>query len=84
MLLKRVMDDFTESSKSEIKIKGDKVTLYYYDKIKHFSSSSVVVLFGDKNVIIKGNFLVIEQMFKEYVTITGKVKQMEFLRDDEQ
>lgn len=81
-MLRQMIDDLTECNKFEIKIKDNKVTFYYYDKIKHFSSTSVVISSANKDVIISGNNLIIEQLFLEYVTISGNITKMEFKNNE--
>ncbi len=81
-MLRQMIDDFTECNKFEIKIKDNKATFYYYDKIKHFSSTNVVISNANKDVIIFGNNLIIEQMFLEYVTISGNITKMEFKNNE--
>ncbi len=80
--LRQLINDFTECNNFEIKIKDNKVTLYYYDKIKNFSTSNVAIITKNKLITIHGNNLVIEQMFLEYVTVKGEILKLEFSNNE--
>ena len=77
MKLRKVIDDYVECNKFEIKIIDKKVKVYYYDSIERFTSSIIVISTGDDLISVKGNNLIIETMFKEYMVISGKIKTVE-------
>ena len=63
-----------EYNEFEIKIIKNKVKIYYYDKVEHFSSEKIIVLKNNDNYIIEGKNLVIETMFEEVLVIFGNIK----------
>ena len=65
-----------ECNEFEIKIIKNKVKIYYYDKVEHFSSEKIIVLKNNDNYIIEGKNLVIETMFEEILVICGNIKKI--------
>ena len=65
-----------ECNEFEIKIIKNKVKIYYYDKVEHFSSEKIIVLKNNDNYIIEGKNLVIETMFEEVLVICGNIKKI--------
>lgn len=77
MKIKDVINNYIECNNFEIKIINKKVKIYYYSKIEDFSSSMIKIMDNDNFIKIKGDNLVIETMFKEYIVISGKIKSIE-------
>lgn len=65
-----------ECNEFEIKIIKNKVKIYYYDKVEHFSNEKIIVLKNNDNYIIEGKNLVIETMFEEILVICGNIKKI--------
>lgn len=65
-----------ECNEFEIKIIKNKVKIYYYDKVEHFSNEKIIVLKNNDNYIIEGKNLVIETMFEEVLVICGNIKKI--------
>ena len=76
MNIKKIINDYVESNEFEIKIIKNKVKIYYYDKVEHFSSEKIIVLKNNDNYIIEGKNLVIETMFEEVLVICGNIKKI--------
>lgn len=81
--LKRIINDYVECNEFEIKIVKEKVKIYYYDKIEHFSSKKIIVLKDNIKYIIEGNNMIIETMFKEMIIITGDIYKIIVGKDNE-
>ena len=65
-----------ECNEFEIKIIKNKVKIYYYDKVEHFSNEKIIALKNNDNYIIEGKNLVIETMFEEVLVICGNIKKI--------
>ncbi len=76
MNLKRIINDYAECNTFEIKIKDEKISIYYYDDVESFSSNKIIVKKENKIVEILGDNLVIETMFKEFLVIKGTIKKV--------
>ncbi len=74
--IKKIINDYVECNEFEIKIIKNKVKIYYYDKVEHFSSEKIIVLKNNDNYIIEGKNLVIETMFEEVLVICGNIKKI--------
>lgn len=81
--LKRIINDYVECNEFEIKIVKEKVKIYYYDKIEHFSSKKIIVLKDNIKYIVEGNNMIIETMFKEMIIITGDIYKIIVGKDNE-
>ena len=78
-----LVNDYTECNKFEIYLDNSKVKIFYYDSIKSFSSKKIIILKNKKDYVIKGNNLVINTMFFEYLIITGEILSVEIGKDNE-
>ena len=76
MNIKKIINDYVECNEFEIKIIKNKVKIYYYDKVEHFSNEKIIVLKNNDNYIIEGKNLVIETMFEEVLVICGNIKKI--------
>ncbi len=76
MNIKKIINDYVECNEFEIKIIKNKVKIYYYDKVEHFSNEKIIVLKNNDNYIIEGKNLVIETMFEEILVICGNIKKI--------
>ncbi len=74
--IKKIINDYVECNEFEIKIIKNKVKIYYYDKVEHFSNEKIIVLKNNDNYIIEGKNLVIETMFEEILVICGNIKKI--------
>lgn len=74
--IKKIINDYVECNEFEIKIIKNKVKIYYYDKVEHFSSEKIIFLKNNDNYIIEGKNLVIETMFEEVLVICGNIKKI--------
>lgn len=74
--IKKIINDYVECNEFEIKIIKNKVKIYYYDKVEHFSNEKIIVLKNNDNYIIEGKNLVIETMFEEVLVICGNIKKI--------
>ena len=74
--IKKIINDYVECNEFEIKIIKNKVKIYYYDKVEHFSNEKIIVLKKYDNYIIEGKNLVIETMFEEVLVICGNIKKI--------
>ena len=76
MKIANIINDYVECNLFEIKIIDDRVKIYYYDKIEHFSNSKIIVSKSDKNYKIEGKNLIIEKLFKEFLVIKGNINKI--------
>lgn len=74
--IKRIINEYVECDLFEIKIINDKVKIYYYDEIKHFSNNKITVLKDNVEYNIIGKKMVIETMFKEQIVISGEINNI--------
>lgn len=83
MNIRKIVDNYVECNEFEIKIINDKVKVFYYDKISHFSQNKISVVKNNKKIDIEGKNLVIETMFKELIVISGDIKKITMLNSNE-
>ena len=76
MKIKNIINNYVECNLFEIKIIDDRVKIYYYDKIKHFSNNKIIVSKDNKNYKIEGKNLIVEKLFKELLVIKGDVNKI--------
>lgn len=76
MNIRRLVNDYVECDSYEMVYKNNKLKVYYYEKIDHFSDTKIKILKSNDTYIIEGNNLAIETMFKEFIIITGKIKKI--------
>lgn len=81
--IRRIINDYTECNLFEIKITNKKVKVYYYDRIEHFSSDKIIISKDNKKYIIEGKNMVIETMFEEMIAISGVIKKITMVNNDE-
>lgn len=78
MNIRKLIENKITDNTFELVYKNNKITVYGYDKIKTVLDGKIVIE-KDKNVIIiKGDNVFIESMFKEYLTISGTLKEVSF------
>ena len=65
-------------SDTKITIVNNKLNITNYIDMGHFDSNKVVVKLKDKNIIIKGNDLVVSKLLDSEVLITGDFNIIEF------
>lgn len=81
--IRRIINDYTECNLFEIKITDKKVKFYYHDKIEHFSSDKIIVSKDNKKYLVEGKNMVIETMFEEMIAISGVIKRITMVDNDE-
>lgn len=74
--IKRIINEYVECDLFEIKIINNKIKIYYYDKIEHFSSNKITIIKDNNTYTIVGKNMVIETMFKEQIVISGKINNI--------
>ena len=79
MDLRKLIDDYIEINHFEIKYKDKKIKVFYYNKIEIFTPNLIEIISNNEKIKIKGNNLVIETMFKEYLIIGGNIKSIDFI-----
>lgn len=83
MNVKRIVNDYVECNEFEIKIIRNKVKIYYYDKVEHFSSEKIVISKNNIDYVVDGKNLVIETMFEEIIVISGNVRKIMLGKNNE-
>lgn len=83
MNIRKLVDNYVECNEFEIKIINDKVKVFYYDKISHFSQCKISVVKNNKKIDIEGKNLVIETMFEELIVISGDIWKITMLNTNE-
>lgn len=63
---------------TKIIILNNKINVVNYIDIGHFDSNKIVIKLKDKNIIIKGNELVISKLLDDEILITGDLYNIEF------
>ena len=79
MNIKKLIDDYIEINHFEIKYKDKKIKVFYYNKIEIFTSNIIEITSNSEKIKIKGNNLIIETMFKEYLIVGGNIKSIDFV-----
>ena len=62
----------------KIIIINNKINITNYIDIGHFDSNKIIIKFKNKNVIIKGNDLVVSKLLDSEILITGEFNNIEF------
>lgn len=78
MKIKEIIDDYVIDNKFQLIYKDEKLKIINYGIIKNFSDSNINILSKNHMVKIKGNKMIIESMFKEYVIISGNINNIVF------
>lgn len=76
MNIRSIINDYTECNNFEVRILNNKIKIFYYDNIDHFSDNKLVISAKKKKIIIEGSNIIIETMFKEYLIISGMIKNI--------
>jgi len=76
MNIRRLVNDYVECDSFEMIYKDNKLKIYYYDAIDHFSDAKIKIIKANNKYIVEGNNLAIETMFKEFIIISGKIKKI--------
>ena len=76
MKLKEIINEYTESNISEVKIVDNKIHIYYYKTIKSFSNSKIVIIIDHSTYFIEGKNLSIDSMNKEELVISGTINSI--------
>lgn len=63
---------------AKITITNNKLDITNYIDIGHFDSNKIIVKLNNKNIIIKGNDLVVSKLLDSEILITGEFKTLEF------
>ncbi len=62
----------------KITIINNKINITNYIDIGHFDSNKIVVKLNNKDIIIKGNNLVVSKLLDSEILITGEFNNIEF------
>lgn len=62
----------------KITVINNKINIVNYKDIGHFDSNKIVVKTDNKDVIVKGNDLVVSKLMSSEILITGDFKILEF------
>ena len=62
----------------KITILNNKINILNYIDIGHFDSNKIVIKTDSKDIIIKGNDLVVSKLMNKEVLITGEFNILEF------
>lgn len=65
-------------SDSKIMIVNNKLNITNYTDIGHFDSNKIIVKLKNKDIIIKGENLVVSKLLDSEILITGKFANIEF------
>ena len=76
MDIRKIINDYTECNNFEIRVIDNKVKIFYYDKVIHFSSNKITLEKDNKKYSVLGKKLVIESMYKEVVVIKGIINSI--------
>jgi len=62
----------------KITILNNKINIVNYKDIGHFDSNKIVVKGVEKDIIVKGNDLVVSKLLNDEILITGNFNNIEF------
>ena len=65
-------------SDAKITIVNNKLNITNYIDIGHFDTNKIIVKLKDKNIIVKGNDLVVSKLLDNEILITGVFNNIEF------
>jgi len=63
---------------SKIMIVNNKINITNYVDIGHFDNNKIIIKLNKKNIIIKGNDLVVSKLLDSEILITGEIYNIEF------
>ena len=69
---------YIQESDTKITIINNKINIINYKDIISFDSNIVIIKLDKKNIIIKGEDLVVSKLMNDEVLITGVFKNIEF------
>lgn len=69
---------YIEDNELKITIFDNKINILNYSDIGHFDANKVVVKTKLKDIIIKGNNLVVSKLLKDEILISGEFNNIEF------
>lgn len=69
---------YIKESDFKITILNNRINIVNYKDIGHFDSNRIVVKLEDKEIIIKGNDLVVSKLMNDEILITGDFTNIEF------
>ncbi len=72
------IDSYIKENEVKIIILEKKINIVNYIDIGHFDSNKIVVKVKDKDIIIKGNDLVVSKLMNNEILITGSYNNIEF------
>ena len=67
--------------KFEFKYKDKKLYVYSYSKIIKFKAEEIIIEYELGNLSVKGNKIIIQELFKEYLVINGDIKEISLIKD---
>lgn len=65
-------------NETKITIVSNKINITNYIDIGHFDSEKIIVKLDKKNIIVKGNNLVVSKLMNDEILITGNFNNIEF------
>ena len=63
---------------TKITIVNNKINITNYIDIGHFDSNKIIVKLNNKNIIVRGNDLVVSKLLDSEILITGEFYNIEF------
>lgn len=69
---------YVKESELKITILEDKINIVNYKDIGHFDSNKIVIKVENREVIVKGENLVVSKLMNDEILITGKYTNIEF------
>ncbi len=69
---------YIEDNELKITIFDNKINILNYSDIGHFDANKIVVKTKLKDIIIKGNNLVVSKLLKDEILISGEFNNIEF------
>ena len=68
-------------NKFEFKYKNKKLHVYNYSKIIKLKKEQIVLQYELGNLSINGDNIIIQELFKEYLVISGDIKEILLIKD---
>lgn len=69
---------YVKESEFKITIIKDKINIVNYKDIGHFDSNKIIIKVENREVIIKGENLVVSKLMNDEILIAGKYTNIEF------
>lgn len=69
-------------NKFEFKYKNKFLYIYNYIKIKKLKPDFITIEYDSGNLSVKGSKIIIQELYKEYMVISGNISEIDLVKED--